>query len=263
MSDITKDYKDYKFNRVHEFASIVSDGVNRDLENGYWMYGYDETQFMTAATRFSKISLLHIYTCAYLLGYYNELFHDNGDDMYEDDEIERWKKIAKAYGLSFKGVKKGKEREALFERWYKKNRETFEKLFQYIADEVVFFLFQDFGFLLKFNDLNAKLISNTEGQRDWDIPQKFLKKDGTLKRCYIPEWVKKAVFHREHGRCVFCEHDLTGVYSKKGKVNYDHIIPLKQYGVNDPCNIQLTCEHCNKSKKDKVHNPQYHYESWW
>lgn len=29
------------------------------------------------------------------------------------------------------------------------------------------------------------------------------------------------------------------------------------------CNLQTTCEHCNKSKQDKEDNPQYKYEPWW
>lgn len=260
MSEIAKYYKEYKFNRVHKFAGIVSEGVNADLEYGNWSYWYDEGEFIESAIRFNKKSLLHIYAYTYLLGYYNEMFHDNGD-VYEDDEIEKWEEIADNYGLHFQGVKC--EQEGLFEQWYKENTKTFEELFQNIAEEVVFFLFQDLGFLLRFDELVSKIIANKEGQREWDIPEKFLLKDKTLKRCRIPEWVKKAVFHREHGRCVFCGCDLTRSYSKVKDKNYDHIIPLKRYGVNDPCNIQLTCEHCNKSKKDKMCTPQYQYESWW
>lgn len=260
MSDIVNYYKAYKFDRVHEFAGIVSKGITVDLEYGSWSYWYDKEDFIDAATRFNKKSLLHIYAYTYLLGYYNELFHDNGD-IYEEDEIDNWKEIADIYGLHFKGVRC--EPEGLFERWYKKNIKTFEKLFQHVAEEVVFFLFQDLGFLLKFDELASKIISNQEEQRDWDIPEKFLNKDKTLKRCRIPEWVKKAVFHRDHGRCVFCGRDLTGAYGKLNNENYDHIIPLKRHGVNDPCNIQLTCERCNKLKKDKMLNPQYRYESWW
>lgn len=26
------------------------------------------------------------------------------------------------------------------------------------------------------------------------------------------------------------------------------MVPLEDGGTNDPCNVQLTCEHCNKSK---------------
>ena len=130
MSDIATDYKEYKFARVHEFAGIVSEGLNADLEYGDWMYGYDEIQFIEAVTKFNKISLLHIYAYTYLLGYYNEIFHDNGD-VYEEDEIEKWEEIADNYGLHFKGEKC--EQEVLFEQWYKENTEIFEELFQNIA----------------------------------------------------------------------------------------------------------------------------------
>ena len=36
-------------------------------------------------------------------------------------------------------------------------------------------------------------------------------------------------------------------------INYDHIIPLRDGGCNDPTNYQLMCEHCNKSENAKSH----------
>ena len=260
MPDIANNYKGYKFNRVHKFAGIVSEGVDWDLEFGNWRYMYDEDEFIAAASKFNKKSLLHIYAYTYLVGYYNELFHKHGD-IYEEGEIDQWIKIADNYGLQFKDVKC--KEEVLFEQWYKRNTETFEKLFHYIADEVFFFLFQDLGFLLRFDELVSKIISNKEGQREWNIPENLLQEDKTLKRCHIPKWVKNAVANRDHCRCVFCGCDLTKRYTKGNNENYDHIIPLKRYGVNDPCNIQLTCDTCNRSKKDNMYNPQYQYESWW
>lgn len=59
---------------------------------------------------------------------------------------------------------------------------------------------------------------------------------------------------------VFYGKDLTNVFSYSNAVNYDHIVPLNKYGANEPCNLQTTCEHCNKSKQDKE---QYKYEPWW
>ncbi len=47
------------------------------------------------------------------------------------------------------------------------------------------------------------------------------------------------------------------------KKNFDHIVALKDYGTNDPCNLQLTCEHCNKSKGAREKVPKYKYQSWW
>lgn len=41
---------------------------------------------------------------------------------------------------------------------------------------------------------------------------------------------------------------MTKILNIDNQENHDHIIPLQCVGSNDPTNIQLTCEHCNKSK---------------
>lgn len=118
-------------------------------------------------------------------------------------------------------------------------------------------LFHDRGFLLEFN----KLVS--EAVYDSVFEKQLLTKKGTLKRARIPEWVKNAVFHRDKGRCVFCYQDLTRVFNHLTKSNFDHMVPLDLYGANDPCNIQLTCEHCNKSKSNKEPSTSTKYITWW
>ena len=75
--------------------------------------------------------------------------------------------------------------------------------------------------------------------------------------------VKDAVLYRDYGRCVFCNKDLTGTVNHIEEENYDHIIPLKEYGVNDPCNIQLSCEECNKKKGKTKSFPKYKYQKLW
>src|SRR5690606_11520791 len=94
-------------------------------------------------------------------------------------------------------------------------------------------------------------------------PKEYITRKGTIKRTNIPVWVKNAVFHRDKGRCVFCNTDLTNLVNTFTKNNYDHIVPLDLYGANDPCNIQLTCERCNKSKSHKESTTSDQYYSWW
>lgn len=248
------EFEEYKFKFVYEFADIIYNMV----VNGIEFYNYDAQQFIDASTRFNKVSLLHIYTYTQLNNYYYRLYSKNSDCV-EENEYLKWKEISKSYG---KKLITEYDPEYDFIVWYEKNQDVIEDIFEDITNEVVFILFSNTPFLLKFNRLVASLIEDSDGQRDWDFPKETME-NGKIKRCKIPQWVKLAVFHRDHGKCVFCGKDLTGVYSNSNQVNYDHIIPLNKFGVNDPCNIQTTCENCNKSKKDNEENPNYKFEPWW
>lgn len=249
-------YKEYKFRDVYEFANIINKLV--ECETEFWAYDVD--QFINASIKFHKISLLHIYIYTQLINYHNRLYYKDGD-CYEYDEYNRWEGVAASYNIKF--LSEYEERHNSFYDWYLENKKVFEVLFRYITDEVFFVLFNIHPFLVKFNNLVVKLIKNEDGERDWIFQNDAIEDNGTIKRCYIPEWVKNAVFHRDHGKCVFCGKDLTREYSHSNVVNYDHIIPLNQYGANDPCNLQTTCEECNISKGDRMDNPKYKYEPWW
>lgn len=104
-----------------------------------------------------------------------------------------------------------------------------------IAIEVEYILFQNRDFLLRFNEQQAAAFSNNPRAR-----------------VYIPEWVKRAVLFRDKGCCVFCKKDLTGLYTmlENNEKQFDHIVPLHQGGLNDVCNMQLTCQDCNSKKSD-------------
>ena len=150
-------------------------------------------------------------------------------------------------------------------KWFEKNEDIFLKFFEVISDEIVHVLFNDKQFLVIFNRLVRNVVKDEDGSYSdivsWPVGAR--NEDGTIERCAIPQWVKKAVFHRDKGRCVFCNKDLTGLVNTLNAMNFDHIIPLCDYGTNDPCNIQLTCEECNKSKGGKDKEAKYMYQSWW
>ncbi|MFH0992404.1 MAG: HNH endonuclease signature motif containing protein [bacterium] len=61
---------------------------------------------------------------------------------------------------------------------------------------------------------------------------------------YIPPDVKLAVWRRDQGKCVQC--------GSKGKLEYDHIIPVSKGGSNTERNIQLLCEKCNREKATNI-----------
>ena len=104
-----------------------------------------------------------------------------------------------------------------------------------IATEVEYILFQNRDFLLRFNEQQAVAFE-----------------DNPRTRVYIPEWVKRAVLFRDKGCCVFCKKDLTGLYTllEDNEKQFDHIVPLHDGGINDVCNIQLSCKECNLKKSD-------------
>lgn len=66
---------------------------------------------------------------------------------------------------------------------------------------------------------------------------------------YISTTTKKIVFTRDGGSCQCC--------GRTDNLEYDHITPFSCGGKNDPSNIQLLCQRCNRSKSNscvcKIH----------
>jgi Holliday junction DNA helicase RuvB len=56
--------------------------------------------------------------------------------------------------------------------------------------------------------------------------------------------VMMLVWQRDQGRCVKC--------GNQEKLEYDHIIPVSKGGSNTARNIQLLCEHCNRTKSANI-----------
>ena len=66
--------------------------------------------------------------------------------------------------------------------------------------------------------------------------------DGRSRR--ISQKVKDTVWNRDGGKCVEC--------GSNKDLEFDHIIPFSEGGANTYRNIQLLCEHCNRSKSNKI-----------
>lgn len=127
--------------------------------------------------------------------------------------------------------------------------DEFQRLFEEealptIEDAVFPILFNDKDFLFRFN---SKITEQIKGLTVADYPE-YLQNDGFLNRETPPKWLKTGVFHRDGGRCQRCGTNLDAIFMSAPAENYDHIIPLRNGGTNDPTNYQLMCEHCNKSK---------------
>jgi len=136
----------------------------------------------------------------------------------------------------------------------------FQDYLERISKEVFYILFQNRSFLEKFNLYLALCLEH--GLEESQEPG-ILTNKGKVKRVYIPEWVKKAVFFRDRGHCCMCQCDLTRTLSMLPKENYDHIVPLAMFGFNDITNIQLLCKHCNSKKRDQYIPVSRLYEEWF
>lgn len=254
--------RDYKFNSVYEFVNIINEAV----DGGFELWNFNGELFVQSALKFNKLSLLHVYVSSTLYCYHSRFFRKSGDSV-EEEEVEWWIALMKEYGvkLTRRGFDLDKDGGDAAWKWFQKKENSFMKFFDVVSEEVVHILFNDKHFLVKFNRLLRNVLIDEDGTYA-DIvkwPEGARNDDGTIKRCDIPQWVKQAVFYRDKGRCVFCNKDLTGLVNTLNNKNFDHIIPLKDYGTNDPCNIQLTCEECNKSKGGKDKEPKYMYQTWW
>jgi len=115
-----------------------------------------------------------------------------------------------------------------------------------LVDRYFYILFTDRFFLFKFNSLLTSLVKNLKHEEHPD----YVKRNGKLRRSYIPKWLQKGIMRRDQGRCVNCKRDLTNVFALETP-HYDHIIPLDDFGTNDPVNFQLLCQDCNLSKSSK------------
>jgi hypothetical protein len=65
-----------------------------------------------------------------------------------------------------------------------------------------------------------------------------------LRREAIPERVRHDVWRRDRGTCVEC--------GSRGRLEFDHIIPVSRGGANTARNIELRCEPCNRRKGARI-----------
>ncbi len=227
---------------------------------------WGERKTLACLIKYSKDSLLHYYICNTIAVHYRQEYskeHDWIEKVEDVDHIEEgfetyqiihqpFAEYVREQGLPVEDPNLGEH----FYDWFCTQRDAFDKLWERITEEVFHLLFGDRQFLLSFNQSLAEYLQSGEVK----IPDSYVTKHGYLKRCKrFPEWVKRAVFFRDGGKCVFCHSDLSGLLNTDFKRHLDHIVPLYLWGTNDPCNVQLTCERCNlkKSKLPAITSPKY------
>lgn len=244
------DLQEFKFNYIYELADLVDGSVKAGVS--FW--NYDVDFFIQAASIFSKDTLLHLYIVTTAINYHHSDFIHNGD-LIDESSIDKWYCLFDSYSIKVSKFNFNGKTE--INKWFDRHINRFEELFIKMSDEVFYILIANRQFLLNFN------IFITDTVLDTAFPKKHLTSKGTIKRVAIPKWAKTAVYHRDKGRCVFCNTDLTGLVNTLTNTNYDHIVPLDLHGTNDPCNLQLTCERCNKTKTNKDGKTSNKYVPWW
>ncbi len=242
--------KEYKFNDIYELVSLIDGSVR--FGESFW--NYNEEVFINSSSKFSKFTLLHLYVITMAFNHHMRDFRKNGD-CFDKEDIVKWMSLFETYGVLIVPCNISNQEEPY--AWLEANSEKFEKLFSAMAEEAFHILFYNRNFLLEFNNLVAETVKTTK------YPNELLTRKRRLRRTGVPEWLRTAVFHRDKGRCVYCNTDLTNLVNTISQKNFDHMVPLDMFGANDPSNIQLACERCNKSKSNKGSSTSFRYPAWW
>lgn len=141
---------------------------------------------------------------------------------------------------------------------------AYEDLMKQTVDEVFHVLFQNRELMLLFNKYVSEILSGGDWDSVEELDRSLLASNGTLTRVRPPRWAQRAVFFRDRGQCVLCGKDLTGLVSIENVENYDHIVPLARWGLNEITNLQLLCVPCNQyEKRDGGAVTSGRYQSWY
>lgn len=231
----------------------------------------------------NKYTLLHCFIGQYLYHYLmNERYYllDQICDDFEADIIIRFidetAKILNEYGIIvMEYEKKIKIFDEIYEqsdcsldieykelvgKIYDEILEKFNNIEEDIVEATFYLLFNNKGFLFRFHEYLSKYVTVKF------LVTNFFDTFNHIKRCsYLPEWLKRAVFYRDNGRCQHCGKDLTGLLAigSDKELQYDHIIPLERCGTNDATNFQLLCSDCNLKKGGNTCFPDYYYQMYW
>src|SRR5690606_37372878 len=79
-----------------------------------------------------------------------------------------------------------------------------DQLFRRLTAEIFYILFQNRLFLKEFNELIASQIEHITLDELDNEQIRLFESEGILRRCYVNQWVKNAVFFRDRGHCCDC-----------------------------------------------------------
>lgn len=236
---------DMKFFNVYYFCHLANESMGK-FDYISTNAEFTERQFEIEPEEFPKVSVLREYS-SWLI---DRVFYEQANYIANSGEVADFNPISWINQAILKYKKIDVSLNNDFTIDYEDYLDTYNEYISYldklevglfddviynIAIEVEYILFQNRDFLLRFNEQQAVA---------FEVHPR--------KRVYIPEWVKRAVLFRDKGCCVFCKKDLTGLYSllEDNEKHFDHIVSLNEGGLNDVCNIQLSCQDCNLKKSD-------------
>lgn len=260
----------YLFTNLYELIEII-DSVTNDEYFETYIYEIEESAILKKAVKFNRITLLHEFIYHTICAVKFREFRKNSAE-YGISEIEDYEFLFNVREIEVSSFPRedidynNDEHDEnyigdLFYKWFSENKDEFELLYSELTDEVFHMLYWNRFFLRKFNLQLSNYI--VESELIEHIPDKSKNKKGKIKRCNIPKWVQRAVYYRDQGRCVICNSDVTGLVDMLTRENFDHIVPLNLFGLNDPTNIQLLCTTCNSKKSGNSSSSDYYYNPWW
>lgn len=247
---------------TYYYCLIIQNVVNDPFTYAKKIYDIlGEHSLLQFLMPFKKTSNLHIFS-SYII---SDVFFENLYEIHERSEqasLSFVNDVLRLYGLESINNKAELDNFLLDSEYW----EQWEILIDRLSDEVVQILFLNRQFLLNFNQMLADYLELNDDILDYigaNVEIYNLNSRRKSIRKAIPRWVQKAVFYRDKGCCINCLKDLTGLISVDNEINYDHIIPLAKFGMNDVTNIQLLCSDCNKQKLHHHIYTSKMYKKWW
>ena len=248
--------EEYDFRFAYDFAERVvalvrgTDEQARE-ERGYYLPSEPVSDFVTKAAKPQKRTLLHEYIYSVIVEQYEwDIGHGAPEDLID---------MRGLFIAANRTVPEWMTPEHLVDHLYDLDREM-RMCVDALVPATFHILFSDLRFLQDFQDIVSELVSQISAE-EFPIA---LRSVGVLRRPrHIPVWLKKAIFHRDKGRCQACLCDLTGVIALGSEIHIDHIRPLARSGSNDPTNFQLLCEPCNKRKGAREVEGRWRTQTYW
>ena len=228
----------FVFQRVYDIASMVEECVAN--EESLIELDWGDPELLEGIANFSKVSLLHRYIYTMIAVEHRYEYRKNADVYEESPELIRGiEDQLRAYGVTFLPYEQheplmsaehatGRD-EYPFHGWFLSQEVAFEQLWEKLTDEAFHLLFGNRAFLLRFNRSVASYIQRGPLR----FQRNTLDETGCIRRVYLPVWVRDAVYFRDHGRCVLCQVDLSGLLSTDRVDHFDHMVALAAHGVND------------------------------
>ena len=258
--------REFVFRRVHDMADLVEECLGEPRSPMEIDWGNQDVLGCLIGCK--KTSQLHHYIHA-MIAVEERREYLHGHDLYEEsqDMLLEVEADLKAYGIGFQPYDdycasrpQSPGNDWLFREWFLAHEAQFEQLWEKLTDEVFHLLFANRAFLLRFNSALSECLSLGGAS----IPASALAPNGRLRRQqFFPAWLRRAVFYRDQGRCVLCQRDFTGMVNPDYEMHYDHMVPLKLWGTNDPCNVQRLCADCNCTKSGAAAVTASRYVPWW